>query len=86
LLRRLNALACAALGGRCSISTTSACVTRWDRRILWPSRADPRVCDSPTMLKTVRLGRARSPRRSSREGFTGAPALTVEHDDARGFW
>lgn len=48
-----------------------------------------RACDSPTMVKDgsgwgAHVGVAAA--LLAREGFTGAPALTVERDDAREFW
>jgi 2-methylcitrate dehydratase PrpD len=48
-----------------------------------------RACDSPTMVKDgsgwgAQVGLAAA--LLARDGFTGAPALTVERDDARAFW
>jgi 2-methylcitrate dehydratase PrpD len=48
-----------------------------------------RVCDHPTMLKDGSGWGAQvgvSAALLARDGFTGAPALTVEHDDVRAFW
>src|SRR5437660_272757 len=48
-----------------------------------------RACDSPTMVKDgsgwgAHVGLTAA--LLARDGFTGAPALTVERDDARAFW
>ena len=48
-----------------------------------------RACDSPTMVKDgsgwgAHVGLTAA--LLAREGFTGAPALTVERDDAKAFW
>src|SRR5436305_436110 len=48
-----------------------------------------RACDSPTMVKDgsgwgAHVGLAAA--LLARDGFTGAPALTVERDDAGPFW
>ena len=48
-----------------------------------------RACDSPTMVKDgsgwgAHVGVAAA--LLARDGFTGAPALTVERDDAKAFW
>ena len=48
-----------------------------------------RACESPTMVKDgsgwgAHVGVAAA--LLARDGFTGAPALTVERDDARAFW
>ena len=48
-----------------------------------------RACDSPTMVKDgsgwgAHVGLTAA--LLAREGFTGAPALTVERDDAAAFW
>ena len=85
-----SALACAALGGR------------WlafdDQRIrhalgiaeyFGPRGQMLRVCDYPTMLKDGSGWGAQvgvSAALLAADGFTGAPALTVERDDALGFW
>jgi len=85
-----NALACAALGGR------------WlefdDERVrhalgiaeyLGPRGQILRVCATPTMLKDGSGWGAQvgvSAALLASDGFTGAPALTVERDDAREFW
>jgi 2-methylcitrate dehydratase PrpD len=48
-----------------------------------------RACDSPTMVKDGTGWGAHvgvSAALLARDGFTGAPALTVERADARGFW
>ena len=48
-----------------------------------------RTCDSPTMVKDGTGWGAHvgvSAALLARGGFTGAPALTVEREDARGFW
>ncbi|MDQ3215588.1 MAG: MmgE/PrpD family protein [Pseudomonadota bacterium] len=85
-----NALACAALGGR------------WlefdDQRMrhalgiaeyLGPRGQILRVCATPTMLKDGSGWGAQvgvSAALLASDGFTGAPALTVEREDARAFW
>jgi 2-methylcitrate dehydratase PrpD len=48
-----------------------------------------RVCDTPSMVKDGTGWGAHvgvSAALLAREGFTGAPAVTLERDDARGFW
>jgi 2-methylcitrate dehydratase PrpD len=85
-----NALGCAALGGR---------LMHFDEQrlrdalgiaeYLGPRGQILRVCAQPTMLKDGSGWGARagvSAALLAHEGFTGAPALTVERDDAAAFW
>jgi len=85
-----NALACAALGGRC--------LEFDDQRMrhaigiaeyFGPRGQILRVCATPTMLKDGSGWGAQvgvSAALLASDGFTGAPALTVEREDARAFW
>ncbi len=85
-----NALGCAALGGR---------LMDFDERrmrdalgiaeYLGPRGQILRVCAQPTMLKDGSGWGAHAGVTAAlltREGFTGAPALTVEREDAAEFW
>jgi len=85
-----NALGCAALGGR---------LMAFDERrmrdalgiaeYLGPRGQILRVCAQPSMLKDGSASGAHAGVTAAllaREGFTGAPALTVEADDVKTLW
>lgn len=85
-----NALACAALGGRwLEFDDERMRHALGIAEYLGPRGQILRVCAAPTMLKDgsgwgaqVGVGAALL----ASDGFTGAPALTVERDDTREFW
>ncbi|MEP6944206.1 MAG: MmgE/PrpD family protein [Betaproteobacteria bacterium] len=85
-----NALACAALGGRwLDFDDAKMRHALGIAEYLGPRGQILRVCDYPTMLKDGSGWGAQvgvSAALLARDGFTGAPALTVERDDARVFW
>ncbi len=85
-----NALACAALGGRwLDFDESRMRHALGIAEYLGPRGQILRVCDAPTMLKDGSGWGAQvgvSAALLARDGFTGAPALTVERDDARPFW
>jgi 2-methylcitrate dehydratase PrpD len=85
-----NALACASVAAR--LLTLDAA---WIRDALGvaeyfgPRGQMLRTCDAPTMVKDGTGWGAHvgiSAALLARDGFTGAPALTVEAEDARAFW
>ncbi len=85
-----SALACAALGGRwLGFDETRIRHALGIAEYFGPRGQMLRVCAYPTMLKDgsgwgaqVGVGAALL----AADGFTGAPALTVEREDALGFW
>jgi 2-methylcitrate dehydratase PrpD len=85
-----NALGCAAVAAR--HFAFDAATTRHALGIaeyFGPRGQILRACDSPTMVKDgsgwgAQVGIAAA--LLARQGFTGAPALTIERDDAREFW
>ena len=85
-----NALGCAAVAAR--HFALDASTTRHALGIaeyFGPRGQILRACDSPTMVKDgsgwgAQVGLAAT--LLARDGFTGAPALTVERDDAQAFW
>ena len=85
-----NALACAALGGRLlDFDDERMRHALGIAEYFGPRGQILRVCDSPTMLKDgsgwgAQVGVTAA--LLAREGFTGAPALTVERDDVRALW
>lgn len=85
-----NALACAALGGRWLEFDDQRMRHAFGIAEYFAPRGQIlRVCDTPSMLKDGSGWGAQvgvSAALLAREGFTGAPALTVEGDDARAFW
>ncbi len=85
-----NALACAALGGRwLDFDSEQMRHALGIAEYLGPRGQILRVCDYPTMLKDGSGSGAQvgvSAALLANEGFTGAPALTVERDDVRAFW
>ena len=85
-----NALGCAALGGRwLGFDNERMRHALGIAEYLGPRGQILRVCDSPTMLKDGSGWGAQvgvSAALLAKDGFTGAPALTIERDDARPFW
>ncbi len=85
-----NALACAALGGRwLGFDESRMRHALGIAEYFGPRGQILRVCSSPTMLKDGSGWGAQvgvSAALLASDGFTGAPALTVERDDAREFW
>ena len=85
-----NALACAALGGRLLPLTEAQLRHALGIAEYWGPRGQIlRVCSYPTMVKDGSSWGAHAGVTAAllaREGFTGAPALTVEREDARIFW
>ena len=85
-----NALACAALGGRwLEFDESRMRHALGIAEYLGPRGQILRVCECPTMLKDGSGWGAQvgvSAALLAHDGFTGAPALTVERDDARVFW
>ncbi len=85
-----NALACAALGGRwLGFDDERMRHALGIAEYLGPRGQILRVCDHPTMLKDGSGWGAQvgvSAALLADDGFTGAPALTIERDDARAFW
>jgi len=85
-----NALGCAAIAAR--LLALDAAQTRHALGVaeyLGPRGQILRACDSPTMVKDGSGWGAHAGVTAAllaREGFTGAPAVTVERDDARRFW
>ncbi|HXX84795.1 MAG TPA: MmgE/PrpD family protein [Casimicrobiaceae bacterium] len=85
-----NALGCAAIAARL-LALDDAC-TRHALGIaeyFGPRGQILRACDSPTMVKDGSGWGAHAGVTAAllaRDGFTGAPALTVERDDAAPFW
>ncbi len=85
-----SALACAALGGRLlGFDTQRMRHALGIAEYLGPRGQMLRVCDYPSMLKDgsgwgTQVGVSAA--LLARDGFTGAPALPVERDDAQGFW
>jgi len=85
-----NALGCAAVAAR--HFAFDAVTTRHALGVaeyFGPRGQILRACDSPTMVKDgsgwgAQVGLTAA--LLAREGFTGAPALTVERDDARALW
>jgi len=85
-----NSLACAAIGARFmhfdDVRTRHALGIA---EYFGPRGQILRVCDTPTMPKDGSGWGAHagvSAALLARDGFTGAPALTVERDDAREYW
>ncbi|MEJ7668126.1 MAG: MmgE/PrpD family protein [Casimicrobiaceae bacterium] len=85
-----NALACAALGGRLlGFDDVRLRHALGIAEYFGPRGQILRVCSYPTMLKDGSGWGAHAGVTAAllaRDGFTGAPALTVERDDARPFW
>ncbi|MEO8738205.1 MAG: MmgE/PrpD family protein [Casimicrobiaceae bacterium] len=85
-----NALACAALGGRwLGFDDARMRHALGIAEYLGPRGQILRVCADPTMLKDGSGWGAQvgvSAALLANEGFTGAPALTVERDDVRTYW
>ncbi|MBA2549310.1 MAG: MmgE/PrpD family protein [Burkholderiaceae bacterium] len=85
-----NALACAALGGRClEFDDLRMRHALGIAEYFGPRGQILRVCATPTMLKDGSGWGAQvgvSAALLASDGFTGAPALTVEGEDARAFW
>ena len=85
-----SSLACAALGGRwMGFDDAQIRHALGIAEYFGPRGQMLRVCDYPTMLKDGSGWGAQvgvSAALLAREGFTGAPALTVERTDALGFW
>ncbi|MDQ3445346.1 MAG: MmgE/PrpD family protein [Pseudomonadota bacterium] len=85
-----NALACAALGGRwLEFDDERMRHALGIAEYLGPRGQILRVCATPTMLKDGSGWGAQvgvSAALLASDGFTGAPALTVERDDASEFW
>lgn len=85
-----NALACAALGGRwLEFDDERMRHALGIAEYFGPRGQILRVCATPTMLKDGSGWGAQvgvSAALLASDGFTGAPALTVERDDAREFW
>jgi len=85
-----SALACAALGGRwLGFDDARMRHALGIAEYFGPRGQMLRVCDYPTMLKDGSGWGAQvgvSAALLASEGFTGAPARTVERDDARAFW
>lgn len=85
-----NALACAALVGRLlRLDEARLREAMGIAEYLGPRGQILRVCAHPTMLKDGSGWGAHAGVTAAllaRDGFTGAPALTVERDDAAGFW
>ncbi|MEP6608485.1 MAG: MmgE/PrpD family protein [Burkholderiaceae bacterium] len=85
-----NALACAALGGRWLGFDDERMRHAIGIAEYWGPRGQIlRVCSYPTMLKDGSGWGAQvgvSAALLAHDGFTGAPALTVEREDAHGYW
>jgi 2-methylcitrate dehydratase PrpD len=85
-----NALACAALGGRLLPLSDAQLRQALGIAEYWGPRGQIlRVCAYPTMVKDGSSWGAHAGVTAAllaRDGFTGAPALTVERDDALPFW
>lgn len=85
-----NALACAAIGGRClAFDDARMRHALGIAEYIGPRGQILRVCDSPSMLKDGSGWGAHAGVTSAllaRAGFTGAPALTVEREDVREHW
>jgi len=85
-----NALACAALGGRLlGFDDVRLRHALGIAEYFGPRGQILRVCSYPTMLKDGSGWGAHAGVTAAllaRDGFTGAPALTVERDDAHPFW
>jgi len=85
-----NSLACAALGGRwLGLDDERMRHALGIAEYLGPRGQILRVCGTPTMLKDGSGWGAQvgvSAALLASDGFTGAPALTIERDDARPFW
>ncbi|MEO5764566.1 MAG: MmgE/PrpD family protein [Casimicrobiaceae bacterium] len=85
-----SSLACAALGGRwLGFDEPRIRHALGIAEYLGPRGQMLRLCDYPTMLKDGSGWGAQvgvSSALLAQSGFTGAPALTVERDDAREFW
>lgn len=85
-----NALACAALCARwLKLDREGVRHALGIAEYFGPRGQILRVCDSPSMLKDGSSWGAHvgvSAALLASEGFTGAPAITVESDDARGFF
>lgn len=85
-----NALGCAAVAARhFAFDATTTRHALGVAEYFGPRGQILRACDSPTMVKDgsgwgAQVGLTAA--LLAREGFTGAPALTVERDDARAFW
>ena len=85
-----NALACAALGGRwLGFDDLRMRHALGISEYLGPRGQILRVCDYPTMVKDgsgwgAQVGVTAA--LLAADGYTGAPALTVEREDARAFW
>ena len=85
-----NALACAAIGARLlGLSDAQLRHALGAAEYLGPRGQILRVCDTPSMLKDGSSWGAQGGVTAAllaRAGFTGAPALTVERDDAASLW
>ncbi len=85
-----NALGCAAIAARLfDFDTEQTRHALGVAEYLGPRGQILRACDSPTMVKDGSGWGAHGGLTAAllaREGFTGAPALTVERDDAAAFW
>ena len=85
-----NALACAALGGRLLPLSDAQLRHALGIAEYWGPRGQIlRVCSHPTMVKDGSSWGAHAGVTAAllaRDGFTGAPALTVERADAPPFW
>lgn len=85
-----NALACAALGARLlGFDSERLRHALGIAEYIGPRGQILRVCSHPTMLKDGSGWGAHTGVTAAllaRDGFTGAPAVTVEREDARGFW
>jgi 2-methylcitrate dehydratase PrpD len=85
-----NALACAAIGGRVLPLPEAQLRHALGIAEYWGPRGQIlRVCSYPTMVKDGSSWGAHAGVTAAllaREGFTGAPALTVERDDALSLW
>ena len=85
-----NALACAALGARLYGFDEARLRHALGIAEYWGPRGQIlRVCDAPSMLKDGSGWGANAGVTAAllaRDGFTGAPALTIERDDAAPWW
>jgi 2-methylcitrate dehydratase PrpD len=85
-----NALGCAAVSARLlALDPTQIREALGVAEYFGPRGQMLRTCDSPTMVKDGTGWGAHvgvSAALLARDGFTGAPAVTVEREDARDFW
>jgi 2-methylcitrate dehydratase PrpD len=85
-----NALACAAIGARLLGLSSNQLRHALGMAEYWGPRGQIlRACDSPSMVKDGSAWGAHAGVTAAlmaRAGFTGAPAITVERDDAAAFW